>query len=51
MEMFEQLSDQYNNKNGFDYVLFPVGGGGLASGTLLSSKYFSPKSKRIGVEP
>jgi threonine dehydratase len=28
-----------------------IGGGGLASGTLLASKYFSPTTKRIGVEP
>jgi threonine dehydratase len=26
--------------NKFDYVLFPIGGGGLASGTVLASKYF-----------
>lgn len=34
-----------------DYVLFPIGGGGLASGTLLAAQYFSPQTKRIGVEP
>ena len=31
--------------------MFPIGGGGLASGTLLSSKYFSPSTIKIGVEP
>jgi threonine dehydratase len=34
-----------------DFILFPIGGGGLASGTLLAAKYFCPKAKRIGVEP
>ena len=35
----------------FDYVVFPIGGGGLASGTLLSILHFSPKTKAVGVEP
>lgn len=35
----------------FDYVLFPIGGGGLGSGTLLSTKYFGKGCKAIGVEP
>lgn len=30
--------------------MFPIGGGGLTSGTLLSTKYFSPKTKAIGVQ-
>jgi threonine dehydratase len=34
-----------------DYVVCPVGGGGLLSGTLLSSKYFTPSVKVIGAEP
>jgi len=34
-----------------DIILAPVGGGGLLSGTLLSSAYFSPKTIVIGVEP
>jgi threonine dehydratase len=34
-----------------DYVIVPVGGGGLLSGTLLSAHYFSPKTKVIGAEP
>ena len=29
----------------------PIGGGGLSSGTLLATKYFSPKTIAIGVEP
>ncbi len=34
-----------------DIILAPVGGGGLLSGTLLSSVFFSPGAKVIGVEP
>jgi threonine dehydratase len=34
-----------------DVILAPVGGGGLLSGTLLSTKYFSPGTVVIGAEP
>lgn len=34
-----------------DYVIAPVGGGGLLSGTSLSVTYFSPNTKTIGAEP
>ncbi len=34
-----------------DFVLTPVGGGGLLSGTSLVCKYFSSKTKVIGCEP
>lgn len=34
-----------------DFVVAPVGGGGLLSGTCLSAKYFSPHTKIIGAEP
>jgi threonine dehydratase len=34
-----------------DYLIAPVGGGGLLSGSALSAKYFSPKTKTIGAEP
>jgi threonine dehydratase len=34
-----------------DLILAPVGGGGLLSGTLLSTQYFSPDSRVIGCEP
>ena len=37
--------------NYFDYVVFPIGGGGLGSGTLLSTKFFGNGCKAIGVEP
>lgn len=29
----------------------PIGGGGLSSGSLLSTVYFSPKTTVIGVQP
>lgn len=34
-----------------DYVVAPIGGGGLISGCILSAKYFSKKAKVIGAEP
>jgi len=43
-EVYEDLKD-------LDYFVFPIGGGGLASGCLLSTKYFGGKCKPIGVEP
>jgi len=38
-------------KLNLDYILCPVGGGGLASGTILSTNFFSPKTKVILAEP
>lgn len=37
--------------NDLDYIISPVGGGGVASGTILACKFFSPKTKTIGAEP
>lgn len=34
-----------------DFIIAPVGGGGLLSGTALSAKYFSENIKVIGAEP
>ncbi|MFO7978126.1 MAG: pyridoxal-phosphate dependent enzyme [Bacteroidales bacterium] len=34
-----------------DYIIAPVGGGGLLSGTILSTRYFSPSTRVIGAEP
>ncbi|MBI3219331.1 MAG: pyridoxal-phosphate dependent enzyme [Bacteroidetes bacterium] len=34
-----------------DYILAPVGGGGLLSGTALAAGFFSPKTMVIGAEP
>lgn len=34
-----------------DYILAPVGGGGLLSGTALAASFFSPKTIVIGGEP
>jgi threonine dehydratase len=44
MEVFNETSD-------LDVMMAPVGGGGLLSGTALSTKYFSPKTKVIAAEP
>lgn len=43
-ELFEEV-------HGLDFILVPVGGGGLLSGTALSAKYFSPKTVVIAGEP
>lgn len=40
-----------NDYGKLDYILTPVGGGGLLSGTSLSVNYLSPKTKVIGCEP
>ena len=36
---------------GLDFIVVPVGGGGLLSGTALTAKYFSPTTKIIAGEP
>jgi len=33
------------------YVIAPVGGGGLLSGTILAARYFSPNTRVIAAEP
>jgi threonine dehydratase len=43
-EVFEKLEH-------LDYLITPVGGGGLLSGSILATKYFSPNTKVIGAEP
>jgi threonine dehydratase len=35
----------------FDYILVPIGGGGLAAGTATVFKALSPNTRLIGVEP
>lgn len=40
-----------NDVNDLDYVIVPVGGGGLLSGTLLGAKYFANNLKVIAAEP
>lgn len=41
----------FDDTEELDFVMVPVGGGGLLSGTLLAAKYFSPKTKVIAGEP
>ncbi len=36
---------------GLDYIIAPVGGGGLLSGTAMAAKYFSPSTQVIAGEP
>lgn len=44
-EVYQQI------KEPLDYILAPVGGGGLISGTGLTTHYFNPETKVIGCEP
>ncbi len=44
LELMQEVSN-------LDYIITPVGGGGLISGTALAVKEFSPKTKVIGGEP
>jgi len=43
-ELFEDVSN-------LDFILAPVGGGGLLSGTAMATKYFSPQTVVIAGEP
>ncbi len=43
-ELFEEIPN-------LDFLLAPVGGGGLLSGTALAAKYFSPSTAVIAGEP
>jgi threonine dehydratase len=44
MEIYEDLAE-------LDYLIVPIGGGGLCSGSILATTEFSPRTKVIGVEP
>jgi threonine dehydratase len=44
VELFEDVQD-------LDFIITPVGGGGLLSGTSLATKFFSPKTQVIAGEP
>lgn len=43
-EIFENLDD-------VDFLIAPVGGGGLLSGSSITAKFLSPSTKIIGAEP
>jgi threonine dehydratase len=43
-ELFEEVND-------LDYIIAPVGGGGLLSGISLATKFFSPKTMVLAGEP
>lgn len=43
-ELFEEVGE-------LNYLLVPCGGGGLLSGSAISSKYLSPSCKVVGIEP
>lgn len=41
----------FQQADNIDFILAPVGGGGLLSGTALSTHFYSPKTKVIAGEP
>jgi threonine dehydratase len=41
----------HSELHALDYILAPVGGGGLLSGSALATHFLSPKTKVIGCEP
>lgn len=43
-ELIEEVPD-------LDYIIPPIGGGGLAAGTCLSARYWSPETVVLGGEP
>lgn len=43
-----ELIQQVEN---LDFIISPVGGGGVAAGSILTCKYFSPSTLVIGAEP
>jgi threonine dehydratase len=47
----ELIEDCVNANNNLDYIIAPIGGGGLMSGTLISTKSLLPNCEVIGVEP
>ncbi len=47
----KEIYEELNNKISLDFIITPVGGGGLLSGTCLITKYISPSTKVIGAEP
>ena len=46
--MHLEILDQIDKH--FDYLIIPIGGGGLISGIITVFKELSPKTKIIGVE-
>ena len=44
---YELIQEESN----FDYIITPIGGGGLIAGTCLYANAFSPSTKVIGAEP
>ena len=45
------VKELIEDASSLDTILVPIGGGGLASGTAIASKHWSPNTKVIAVEP
>ena len=47
----KELIEDYGTEHPFDTILTPVGGGGLLSGTALTTHYLSPVTRVVAGEP
>ncbi len=47
----KEFLESFESPNYLDYLIAPIGGGGLMSGTLIAAKHLCPKTKVIGAEP
>jgi threonine dehydratase len=47
----KEFLESFEYPNFLDYLIAPIGGGGLMSGTLVATKHLSPKTQVIGAEP
>lgn len=47
----KEFLESFESPNYLDYLIAPIGGGGLMSGTLIVAKHLCPKTKVVGAEP
>jgi threonine dehydratase len=47
----KELIEDHGQESAFDWILAPVGGGGLLSGTALTTHYLSPTTRVMAGEP
>lgn len=47
----KEFLESFEYPDFLDYLIAPIGGGGLMSGTLIATKHLSPKMQVIGAEP
>lgn len=47
----KEFLESFEYPDFLDYLIVPIGGGGLTSATLIATKHLSPKTQVIGTEP